>query len=89
MLIGPREERWDLCFIAAYPSVSAFVEMPTYHDAVKHRQAAVRDSRLIRLALLLSGKGFDESPGLTWPSAEWRCATYHSRPVSRARIAGQ
>jgi uncharacterized protein (DUF1330 family) len=27
MLIGPPEERWDLCFIAQYPSVAAFVEM--------------------------------------------------------------
>jgi len=27
MLIGPSEERWDYCFIAEYPSVSAFVEM--------------------------------------------------------------
>ena len=26
MLIGPAEERWDHCFIAEYPSVSAFVE---------------------------------------------------------------
>lgn len=53
VLIGPEEERWDECFIAAYPSVAAFVEMirdPVYRDAVKHRQAAVRDSRLIRLA---------------------------------------
>ena len=53
MLIGPAEERWDLCFIAQYPSVAAFVEMirdPVYREAVKHRQAAVEDSRLIRLA---------------------------------------
>src|SRR5271166_2226098 len=27
MLIGPAQERWDLCFIAQYPSVAAFVEM--------------------------------------------------------------
>jgi uncharacterized protein (DUF1330 family) len=53
MLIGPSEERWDRCFIAEYPSVAAFVEMirdPVYREAVKHRQAAVEDSRLIRLA---------------------------------------
>jgi uncharacterized protein (DUF1330 family) len=53
MLIGPREERWDLCFIAQYPSVAAFVAMirdPIYREAVKHRQAAVADSRLVRLA---------------------------------------
>src|SRR5271163_2771270 len=52
MLIGPAEERWDLCFIARYPTVAAFVEMirdPVYREAVKHRQAAVEDSRLIRL----------------------------------------
>jgi uncharacterized protein (DUF1330 family) len=61
MLIGPPEERWDLCFIAQYPSVAAFVEMirdPVYREAVKHRQAAVEDSRLIRLAPGEAGAGF-------------------------------
>ena len=61
MLIGPSEERWDLCFIAEYPSVGAFVEMirdPVYREAVKHRQAAVEDSRLIRLAPSAAGVGF-------------------------------
>ena len=46
MLIGPAEERWDLAFIAEYPSVAAFVAMirdPVYREAVKHRQAAVED----------------------------------------------
>ena len=60
-LIGPAEERWDLCFIAEYPSVAAFVEMirdPVYREAVKHRQAAVADSRLIRLAPGPAGVGF-------------------------------
>ena len=60
-LIGPPEERWDLCFIAQYPSVAAFVEMirdPVYREAVKHRQAAVEDSRLIRLAPGAAGVGF-------------------------------
>ena len=64
MVIGPAKERWDHCFIAEYPSVAAFVEMvrdPFYREAVKHRQAAVEDSRLIRLALLAPGKGFGES----------------------------
>jgi uncharacterized protein (DUF1330 family) len=54
MLIGPAAERWYHCFIAQYPSVAAFVEMirdPVYREAVKHRQAAVADSRLIRLAI--------------------------------------
>ena len=60
-LIGPADERWDLCFIAQYPSVAAFVEMirdPVYREAVKHRQAAVVDSRLIRLAPGAAGVGF-------------------------------
>jgi uncharacterized protein (DUF1330 family) len=63
MLIGPVNECWDICFIAQYPSVCAFVEMirdPVYREAVKHRQAAVEDSRLIRLALLTPGRGFGE-----------------------------
>lgn len=61
MLIGPGEEKWDECFIAEYPSVAAFVEMirdPVYREAVKHRQAAVVDSRLIRLAPANAGSGF-------------------------------
>ena len=61
MLIGPESERWDLSFIAQYPSVEAFVAMirdPVYREAVKHRQAAVEDSRLIRLAPGGAGVGF-------------------------------
>jgi uncharacterized protein (DUF1330 family) len=65
MLIGPETERWDHCFIAEYPSVAAFAEMirdPVYKEAVKHRQAAVEDSRLIRHAVLPVGKTFGEIP---------------------------
>lgn len=61
MLIGPVTERWDHCFIAEYPSVAAFVAMvrdPVYREAVKHRQAAVADSRLIRLRPAAAGAGF-------------------------------
>lgn len=61
MLIGPAEERWDECFITEYPSVTAFVEMirdPVYREAVKHRQAAVLDSRLVRLGPADAGTGF-------------------------------
>lgn len=61
MLIGSEAEAWDECFVAEYPSVTAFVEMirdPVYREAVKHRQAAVLDSRLIRLAPAASGSGF-------------------------------
>lgn len=60
-LIGPDAEAWDECFIAEYPSVAAFVEMirdPVYREAVKHRQAAVVDSRLIRLKPSATGSGF-------------------------------
>lgn len=65
MLIGPDEERWDICFIAEYPSVTAFVGMvrdPVYREAVKHRTAGVADSRLIRMAPLPVGRGFGEVP---------------------------
>ena len=65
LLIGPGEEHWDHCFIAEYPSVAAFVDMirdPVYREAVKHRQAAVKDSRLIRTAPLAKGSGFGQVP---------------------------
>jgi uncharacterized protein (DUF1330 family) len=65
MLIGPADEYWYHCFIAEYPSVGAFVEMirdPAYREAVKHRQAAVEDSRLIRTAPMVVGKTFGEIP---------------------------
>lgn len=60
-LIGPREERWDAIFVARYPSAAAFLEMitdPVYRDAVKHRQAAVLDSRLIRTKDSANGGSF-------------------------------
>jgi uncharacterized protein (DUF1330 family) len=63
MLIGPSDERWDHCFIAEYPSGAAFVEMvkdTEYQKAVVHRQAAVKDSRLIRLQPKPAGQGFGE-----------------------------
>lgn len=53
MLIGPDGERWDAVFVAEYPNGGAFLEMvtdPVYREAVKHRQAAVATSRLIRCA---------------------------------------
>lgn len=52
MLIGPEDAYWDLCFVAEYPSAEAFISMiydEKYRKAVKHRQVAVYDSRLIRL----------------------------------------
>lgn len=61
MLIGPSDERWDIAFIARYPSGQAFLDMvydPDYQVAVKHRQAAVRTSRLIRNKPREAGAGF-------------------------------
>ena len=63
VLTGPSDERWDLAFIAEYPSAGAFLAMvtdPAYREHVKHRQAAVEDSRLIRLSPVTPGKGFGE-----------------------------
>jgi uncharacterized protein (DUF1330 family) len=60
-LIGPQEERWDLIFIARYPTAAAFLEMitdPVYREAVMHRQAAVLDSRLVRTTETAAGQGF-------------------------------
>jgi uncharacterized protein (DUF1330 family) len=60
-LIGPPDERWDLIFVARYPTAGAFLEMvtdPVYREAVKHRQAAVLDSRLIRTREVGAGQGF-------------------------------
>ena len=61
MLIGPPEKRWDLAFIARYPTADAFLEMitdPDYRVAVKHRQAAILDSRLVRMAETEGSGGF-------------------------------
>ena len=46
MLIGPIDERWDICFIAEYPSVAAFVKM-------------IRDPRLPRGGQAPAGRGRD------------------------------
>lgn len=62
-LIGPSDERWDFCFIAWYPNAGAFLAMvtdPEYRQAVKHRQAGVEDSRLIRCGEQPSGASFAE-----------------------------
>ncbi|HEY5070853.1 MAG TPA: DUF1330 domain-containing protein [Caulobacteraceae bacterium] len=63
VVTGPAEERWDLAFIAQYPSAGAFLAMVTdsdYREFVKHRTAAVADSRLIRFAPLTGKGGFGE-----------------------------
>ncbi|NWG72321.1 MAG: DUF1330 domain-containing protein [Parvularculaceae bacterium] len=61
LLIGPKSEQWDLCFVAEYPSAQAFAGMVKdegYQKAVVHRQAAVKDSRLLRLKPGAAGKVF-------------------------------
>ena len=61
MLIGPEGKAWDYCFVAAYPDVGAFIAMqkdPDYLAAVVHRQAGVRDSRLIRCLPETAGGSF-------------------------------
>lgn len=58
VLIGPAGEHWDAMFVARYPRAAAFLEMvtdPVYRQAVKHRQAAVETSRLIRAAPAADG----------------------------------
>lgn len=60
-LIGPDDEDWDIAFIAEYPSGQAFIDMirdDDYRKAVKHRQAAVKTSRLIRMKPKAAGNGF-------------------------------
>ena len=61
MLIGPADGLWDIAFVAYYPTAGAFLEMvtdPDYQIAVKHRQAAVADSRLIRCHEMPETDGF-------------------------------
>ena len=61
VLIGPSTEHWDYAFVARYPNAGAFLAMvtdPVYQEAVKHRQAAVLDSRLIRMGEISGGSGF-------------------------------
>ena len=63
VVTGPVDEQWDIAFIAEYPNAGAFLAMvtdPLYRDIVKHRTAAVADSRLIRLAPVSAENGFGE-----------------------------
>ena len=49
-VIGPADERWDLCLLVRYPSRAAFLRMvsdPDYLAKNEHRTAGVDDSRLI------------------------------------------
>lgn len=49
-LIAPADEHWDEVLLVRYPSVQAFLGMvaaPDFHDASRHRTAALEDARLI------------------------------------------
>jgi uncharacterized protein (DUF1330 family) len=61
MLIGPQDKAWDIVFVVRYPTAGAFLEMvtdPRYQKAVRHRQAALLDSRLIRMTEIAGGEAF-------------------------------
>ncbi len=62
VLIGDSHaDLWDLAFVARYPSGQAFIDMvkdPDYQRAVRHRNAAVLESRLIRCNEEKPGKTF-------------------------------
>jgi uncharacterized protein (DUF1330 family) len=63
VVTGPTGEHWDIAFIAEYSGASGFLAMvtdPQYREWVKHRTAAVEDSRLIRMAPVTPGEGFGE-----------------------------
>lgn len=49
-MIAPPDESWDQVLLVRYPSIDAFmtmIESSDYRGVVKHRTAAVRDSRLV------------------------------------------
>ena len=49
-LIAPPEETWDQVLLVRYPSTDAFLAMiedPDYKGVLKHRTAALEDSRLV------------------------------------------
>lgn len=52
IMVGPGDKQWDIAIIAEFPSMAAFAEMVedlAFQAAAFHRQAAVKDSRLIRM----------------------------------------
>ena len=60
-IIGSEDEAWDHAFVARYPSPQAFMDMvrnPGYQAAVRHRNAATADSRLICCAVQTPGATF-------------------------------
>jgi len=59
-VIAPVDEQWDQIFLVRYPSLEAFMnmlKMPEYLAATVHREAALRDSRLIATVEISSELG--------------------------------
>lgn len=59
-VIAPADEQWDQVFLVKYPSLDAFMNMlamPEYLAATVHREAALRDCRLIATMEILSELG--------------------------------
>ena len=51
-VIAPPDETWDEVFLVRYPAIEKFFEMvmtPPYQECLKHRTAALEDSRLIAM----------------------------------------
>ncbi|PSF05467.1 DUF1330 domain-containing protein [Marinobacter fuscus] len=49
-LIAPPDESWDQVLLVRYPSINAYlamIESSEYKGVVKHRTAALQDSRLV------------------------------------------
>lgn len=62
IMVGPDEDQWDIALIAEFPSMDAFGEMVedlAFQAAAFHRQAAVQDSRLIRMKPIDPEADFD------------------------------
>ena len=54
-VVGPAAGEWDLILLVEYPSRTKFLEMignPEYLKIHSHREAALRDSRLIACSML-------------------------------------
>jgi len=61
MVTGPRDEAWDIAFVAEYPDADAFMAMvrdEEYRVHVQHRTAATADSRLLRVQPRALADGF-------------------------------
>ncbi|QIH34574.1 DUF1330 domain-containing protein [Sphingobacterium sp. DR205] len=55
-LIGPQDEQWDVCMLVRQKSISdffAFEQDPNYMKITGHRSAAILDSRLLPLEIVL------------------------------------